>query len=117
MARQKQDAVERFLQTLSSGSRQDALLARITRRGHEGLSLAAAVLETGLKQSVLQPMIAALVQQKQIIQVAEFLLSSEAMQKTRRNSSPRLKHSTKPTLSSAASAKKSSAKSWDYTRP
>jgi len=83
MARQKQDAVQRFLQTLSSGSRQDALLARITRRGHEGLSLAAAVLETGLKQSVLQPMIAALVQQKQIIQVAEFLLSSEAMQKTR----------------------------------
>jgi selenocysteine-specific elongation factor len=83
MARQKQDAVQRFLQTLSSGSRQDALLARIARRGHEGLSLAAAVLETGLKQSVLQPMIAALVQQKQIIQVAEFLLSTEAMQKTR----------------------------------
>ena len=39
--------------------------------------------ETGLKQSVLQPVIAALVQQKQIIQVAEFLLSSEAVQKTR----------------------------------
>ena len=83
MARQKQDAVQRFLQTLSSGNRQEALLSRIARRGHEGLSLAAAVLETGLKQSVLQPMIAALVQQKQIIQVAEFLLSSEAMQKTR----------------------------------
>ena len=83
MARQKQDAVQRFLQRLSSGNRQEALLSRIARRGHEGLSLAAAVLETGLKQSVLQPMIAALVQQKQIIQVAEFLLSSEAMQKTR----------------------------------
>ena len=49
MARQKQDAVQRFLQTLSSGSRQEALLARIARRGHEGLSLAAAVRETGLK--------------------------------------------------------------------
>jgi selenocysteine-specific elongation factor len=83
LSRQKQDAVQRFLQTLSSGNRQDALLARIARRGHEGLSLAAAVRETGLKQSVLQPMIAALVQQKQIIQVAEFLLSSDALQKTR----------------------------------
>jgi selenocysteine-specific elongation factor len=83
LSRQKQDAVQRFLQTLSSGNRQEGLLARIARRGHEGLSLAAAVRETGLKQSVLQPMIAALVQQKQIIQVAEFLLSSDALQKTR----------------------------------
>ena len=83
LSRQKQDAVQRFLQTLSAGNRQETLLARIARRGHEGLSLAAAVRETGLKQSVLQPMIAALVQQKQIIQVAEFLLSADAMQKTR----------------------------------
>src|SRR5579864_622961 len=81
MARQKQDAVQRFLQTLSSGNRQEALLARIARRGHEGLSLAASVRETGLKQSVLQPVIATLIQQKQIIQVAEFLLSADAMQK------------------------------------
>ena len=83
MSRQKQDAVQRFLQTLSSGNRQEALLARITRRGHEGFSMAAAVRETGLKQSVVQPLIAALVQQKQIIQVGEFLLSIDAMQKTR----------------------------------
>jgi selenocysteine-specific elongation factor len=83
LSRQKQDAVQRFLQTLSAGNRQEALLARIARRGHEGLSLAAAVRETGLKQSVLQPAIAALVQQKQVIQVAEFLLSSDAIQKTR----------------------------------
>jgi selenocysteine-specific elongation factor len=83
LTRQKRDAVQRFLQILSSGNRQDALLARIARRGHEGLSLATAVRETGLKQSVLQPTITALVQQKQIIQVGDFLLSSEAMQKTR----------------------------------
>src|SRR5437868_248438 len=83
LPRQKQEARQAFLNTLSSGSRQEALLARIARRGHEGLSLAAAVRETGLKQSVLQPLVAALAQQKQIIQVAEFLLSSEAVQKTR----------------------------------
>ena len=83
LSRQKQDAVQRFLQILSSGNRQEAVLARIARRGHEGLSLAAAVRETGLKQSVLQPAIAALAQQKQIIQVGDFLLSGEAMHKTR----------------------------------
>src|SRR4051812_2806879 len=83
LSRQKQDAAQRFLQTLSSGNRQDILLARIARRGHEGLSVAAAVREAGLKQSVLQPVIASLVQQKQIIQVGDFLLANDAMQKTR----------------------------------
>ena len=83
MARQKQDAVQTFLQTLSSGTRQEILLARIARRGREGLPVAAAVRETGLKQSVLQPLIASLVQQKQIIQVGDFLLANDAMQKTR----------------------------------
>jgi selenocysteine-specific elongation factor len=82
-AEKKKDSLQAFLNTVSSGSRQDALLARIARRGHEGLSIAGAVRETGLKQSVLQPVIAALVQQKQVIQVGEFLLSSEAVQKTR----------------------------------
>jgi selenocysteine-specific elongation factor len=85
LSRQKQDVVQRFLQTLASGNRQKVLLARIARRGHEGLSLAAAVRETGLKQSVLQPTISALVQQKQIIQVGEFLLANEALEKTREN--------------------------------
>jgi selenocysteine-specific elongation factor len=83
LSRQKQEVRQSFLQTLSSGNRQQALLARVARRSHEGLSLAAAVRETGLKHSVLQPLIAALVQQKQIIQMGEFLLASEAVQKTR----------------------------------
>ena len=83
LSRQKQEARQNFLKILSSGNRQEALLARIARRGHEGLSIAAAVRETGLKQSVLQPVIAAMVQQKQIIQMGEFLLSSESVQKTR----------------------------------
>ena len=83
LPRQKQDALQSFLQILSTGTRQETLLARIARRGHEGLSVAAAVRETGLKQSVLQPIITSLIQQKQIIQVGEFLLSSEAVQKTR----------------------------------
>jgi selenocysteine-specific elongation factor len=80
--RQKPEALQAFLQTQVSGSRHEALLARIARRGHEALSVAAAVRETGLKPSVLQPMIAALVQQKQVIQVGEFLLANEAALKT-----------------------------------
>jgi selenocysteine-specific elongation factor len=83
LSRQKQEARQNFLKILSSGNRQEALLARIARRVHEGLSSTAAVRETGLKQSVLQPVIAAMVQQKQIIQMGEFLLSSESAQKTR----------------------------------
>lgn len=83
LSRQKQDARQSFLRILSSGTRQEALLARIARRGHEGLSLAAAVRETGVKQSVLHPLVAALAQQKQIIQMGEFLLAAEAVQKTR----------------------------------
>ncbi len=83
LPRQKKGPLQAFLSTLSNGSRQDALLARIARRGHEGLSVAGAVRETGLKQSVLQPVITGLAQQKQIIQVGEVLLSSEAVEKTR----------------------------------
>ncbi|HEY2390922.1 MAG TPA: selenocysteine-specific translation elongation factor [Candidatus Angelobacter sp.] len=85
LSRQKQEARQQFLQILSSGNRQETLLARIARRGHDGLSLAAAVRETGLKQSVLHPVIAAMVQQKQVIylQMGELLLSSEAVQKIR----------------------------------
>ena len=83
LPRQKQEQRQSFLQTLSSGNRQESLLARISRRGHEGLSLAAVVRETGLKQSVLQPVIQGLIQQKQVTQMGEFLLSSEAVQKIR----------------------------------
>jgi selenocysteine-specific elongation factor len=83
LPRQKPEAVQAFLNTLASGTRAEALLARIARRGHEGLSVAAAVRETGLKPSVLQPVIAALVRQKQVLQSGDFLLAAEAAQKAR----------------------------------
>jgi selenocysteine-specific elongation factor len=83
LPKQKPEALENFLKTLSLGTRQEALLARIARRGHEGLSLGAAVRETGLKASVLQPAVGALMQQKQIIQAGDFLLATDAAQRTR----------------------------------
>ncbi|HEY6304877.1 MAG TPA: selenocysteine-specific translation elongation factor [Candidatus Angelobacter sp.] len=87
------DARLAFLRTIADGSRfgtdqngnQNVLLARIARRGPEGLSLAAAVRESGLKPAVLQPSLAALAEQKQIviIHAGEFLLSSEAFVQAR----------------------------------
>jgi selenocysteine-specific elongation factor len=81
--RQKKEPLLAFLRTLAGGSRQETLMARIARRGHQGFSIAEAVRETGWKQSALQPIVAGLVQQKQIIQVGDYLLSSVAVQSTR----------------------------------
>ncbi|HSM85252.1 MAG TPA: selenocysteine-specific translation elongation factor [Candidatus Limnocylindrales bacterium] len=81
--RQKKDARLKFLETMTSGSRQDALLARINRRDKDGLSLAAAVRETGLKASSLQPMLAALAQQGRIVQAGDFRISTEAFTRAR----------------------------------
>jgi selenocysteine-specific elongation factor len=87
------DARLAFLRTIADGSRfdtdkngnQNVLLARIARRGPEGLSLAAAVRESGLTPAALQPSLAVLAQQKQIviIHAGEFLLSSEAFAQAR----------------------------------
>src|SRR6476660_9813067 len=81
--RQKAEPLLAFLRTLAGGSREEALMARIARRGHQGLSMAEAVRETGWKQSAVQPIVAAQVQQKQIIQVGDYLLSSAAVAATR----------------------------------
>jgi selenocysteine-specific elongation factor len=83
--KQKKEARLAFLKTLAAGTRQEVLLARIGRRGQQGLSLTAAARETGLKPAVLQSLIAALGQQKQIatIHAGEFLLSSAAFAQAR----------------------------------
>ena len=83
LTRQKKEARVAFLQSLVSGSPEKALLARISRREKDGLSLAGAVCETGLKQSVLRPMLASLAQKGRIVQVGEFSVSSDAFAKTR----------------------------------
>ena len=74
--RRKKDAVVAFLNTLSTGSLPEIALARITRQNQEGLSIAGLVRETGIRQGSLQPVIAALLQQKKIIQAGELLVSA-----------------------------------------
>jgi selenocysteine-specific elongation factor len=83
LKRQKKDERVAFLQALASGVREQALLARISRQGKDGLSLAGAIRETGLKQSAFQPILAALAQKGQIVQMADVSIASEAFAKTR----------------------------------
>ena len=65
------------------GSREEALLARISRRGKDGLDPAAAVRETGLKLSVLQPIMAALAQKNQVVQAGDIRIATEVFKKSR----------------------------------
>jgi selenocysteine-specific elongation factor len=83
LVRQKRDARMEFLKTISDipsqkNGKEAALVARIARQGQDGLSLAAAVRETGLQASVLRPLIGVLAQQKQIVQAGEVFVSSQA---------------------------------------
>lgn len=83
LARQKKDTRVALLQSLASSAPPQALLARISRYEKDGLSLVAAVRETGLKQSVLQPLLASLTQQGAIVQAGDFSLSANAFKATR----------------------------------
>jgi selenocysteine-specific elongation factor len=98
LRRQKREAVMKFLRTLASGSLAEKLLARIDRRASDGLTVADAVRETGLRQTVLKPVIATLLQQKQVIQAGEYLIASAAFTTARQRASTALDafHKTNP---------------------
>src|SRR5262249_58563445 len=81
----RQTAAERlpFLKIQAQGNPEQSLLARIARRGRAGLGFAAAVRETGLKPSVLQPIVAALTAQKQVLRAGDFLVTTQAFNEAR----------------------------------
>ncbi|HLW53884.1 MAG TPA: selenocysteine-specific translation elongation factor [Candidatus Angelobacter sp.] len=83
LPRQKPGERVSFLKTLGEGTREQTLLARIARRGPAGLALPAAVRETGLRASVLLPLIAALTAQKQIARAGDFLITTQAFAQAR----------------------------------
>jgi len=83
LARQKKEARLKFLHTVAGGSREDAVLARITRCGKDGLSMVFAVQETGLKPSALKPILTALTQQGRIVQSGDLYLAAEAFKNAR----------------------------------
>jgi len=82
MRRQKKTVVVAFLNALTGGSLPEIALARILRHGADGLSMADAVRETGLKKGTLQPVMAALLQQKKIVQASESMIAAEAFTKS-----------------------------------
>jgi selenocysteine-specific elongation factor len=84
-ARQKGDTAVAALNIFASGNTQSALLVRIARRGNEGLAVSGAVREMGLKESAIKPLVSRLVQEKQVIQTADRLVSAEAFAKTKQN--------------------------------
>jgi selenocysteine-specific elongation factor len=79
-----------FLRRLRQGSREQLLLARVARRQARGLSLAAAVAETGWPAEWLAPLVASAVQSRQIVALRELLVDAEAFQNARRELLARL---------------------------
>ncbi|HET7873376.1 MAG TPA: SelB C-terminal domain-containing protein, partial [Terriglobales bacterium] len=96
--KQKRDARLKFLQALAAGDLTERLLARISRRAEAGLALAQAVRETGLKPGLLQPLLAALVQQNKVVQAGESYLATSAFQQARTQATAALDafHKTNP---------------------
>ena len=78
LRRQKKEATLKFLETLATGTLAEKLLARVHRRASDGLTIADAVRETGLRPTVLKPVVATLLQQKQVIQAGEWLITAAA---------------------------------------
>jgi selenocysteine-specific elongation factor len=78
----KKAAVEartEFLRTIENGSAQDALLARITRRGVIGLAMADAVSESGMLARELQPLVSELKKRNAIVQFGDSLVAHAAL--------------------------------------
>jgi selenocysteine-specific elongation factor len=83
LSRQKKEDRLAFLKIVAGGTRDQTLLARIGRRQQEGLTLAAAVRETGLKPAVLQPVLSTLAQQKKIVQAGDCFVAAGVFSRSR----------------------------------
>ena len=70
--------VSAFLETLRTGSPEQALTARIARRGPAGLSLADALAETGWRPQDVESRATSLVAAKQIVRAQHILVSAAA---------------------------------------
>jgi len=66
-----------FVRQIEEGTSEQALLARIKRRGKSGLSVTAAIAETGLIQERLKSFVDALLKAKHIVRGGDLLISAE----------------------------------------
>jgi selenocysteine-specific elongation factor len=72
-----------FVQKVASATPEEALLARVTRRGAAGLSAAEAIAETGWLRARIEQLAAALNQEKQIVRAGDLLLSAHDFMRAR----------------------------------
>ena len=72
-----------FLRRLQSSSWEELLAARIVRRQARGLLLSDAVAETGWLAAQIAPLVTAMVQAKQVLQIGELLVASDCFQLAR----------------------------------
>jgi selenocysteine-specific elongation factor len=68
-----------FLQQLENGSPEQALLARVQRRGKSGLSLTSAVAETGWTKEKLTAQVEALLRSRAVVHAEDVLVSAAAL--------------------------------------
>jgi selenocysteine-specific elongation factor len=73
------EARTEFLRTIENENLEDALLARITRRGVVGLSMADAVTESGMLGRELQPLISELEKRGAIVRFGDALVAQAAL--------------------------------------
>jgi selenocysteine-specific elongation factor len=75
--------LEEFLQTMTTGSPADKLLARVSRRQQNGLSLPDAVAETGWPRAVVESTASQLISDKKLLRVSDILLAPESFQQAK----------------------------------
>jgi selenocysteine-specific elongation factor len=69
-----------FLETLEAGDLESAVLARVTRRAHEGMSVGQLTMETGTPRLDLEPMIAQAVSSGELFRRGDLLMNSQVLQ-------------------------------------
>jgi selenocysteine-specific elongation factor len=80
LPRAKADVVVPFLWIVDGGQSKAILGTRIARRGHEGLTLAELVAETGWQKKVLQQLLTEPIQQKSLLRLGERYVHAPAIE-------------------------------------
>ena len=76
----RMSGLEAFLKTLSGGDAQSILRARIARRGHAGIALAALTAETGWTRQVIEANLARVEEQTQIVRIGDVVVHLPALE-------------------------------------
>lgn len=79
LTRSRKDTVLPFLKVLDSGHPETVVRVRIARRGHDGLSLAELIAETGWRHDLLKTFLADSLRQQRVLQLGERYIDAPAI--------------------------------------